>query len=102
MKKFRYFVLPIAAMAVAFVWSLMLAGPQGQRVPYPLPNQELVSLDWQQEAEQAFGLRPGQGAHAMTQQEWESHQRKMWAMPPKERERYQQEVRVRILGQVKG
>jgi hypothetical protein len=102
MKEFRFFVVPVAAMAVAFVWSSMVAGPQAPLIPYPLPAQKMAADDWQQNAGETFGLRPAQVGSAMTEREWQTHQEKMWVMMPEERERYQQNVRTNILKQVRG
>lgn len=102
MKNFRFFVVPVAAMAVAFVWSSMVADPQAVLTPYPLPAQEMAAHNWQQDAGDTFGLRPTQVGSAMTEREWEAHQKKMWVMMPAEREQYQQNVRAHILKQAQG
>jgi|WetSurMetagenome_2_1015567.scaffolds.fasta_scaffold17797_4 hypothetical protein len=102
MKSFRFFVVPVAAMAVAFVWSSMVTAPQGVLTPYPLPAQKIAVDDWQRDAGDTFGLRPAQVGSAMTEREWETHQKKMWVMMPAEREQYQQNVRTTILKQAQG
>lgn len=102
MKGVRFFVVPVVAMVVAFVWSSMVAGPQAPLTPYPLPAQKMATHEWQQDAGEAFGLRPAQVGSAMTEREWETHQKKMWVMMPEERERYQQDVRTSILKQARG
>jgi len=102
MKSFRFFMVPVVAMAVAFVWSSMVAGPQAPLTPYPLPAQKMATDDWQQNAGETFGLRPAQVGSVMTEREWETHQKKMWVMMPEEREQYQQEVRTSILKQARG
>jgi hypothetical protein len=102
MKSFRFFVVPVAAMAVAFVWSSMVTAPQGALTPYPLPAQKIAVGDWQRDAGDTFGLRPAQVGSAMTEREWETHQKKMWVMMPAEREQYQQNVRTTILKQAQG
>jgi hypothetical protein len=102
MKNFRFFVVPVVAMAVAFVWSSMVTAPQAVLAPYPLPAQKMAGHDWQQDAGATFGLRPAQVGGAMTEREWETHQRKLWVMMPEEREQYQQNVRTNILKQARG
>jgi hypothetical protein len=99
---FRLFVVPVVAMALAFVWSSLVAGPQAPLTPYPLPAQKMATYDWQQNAGETFGLRPAQVGNVMTEREWETHQKKMWVMMPEEREQYQQEVRTSILKQARG
>jgi hypothetical protein len=102
MKSFRFFVVPVAAMAVAFVWSSMITAPQAVLTPYPLPAQKIAADDWQRDAGETFGLRPAQVGSAMTEREWETHQKRMWVMMPEEREQYQQNVRITILKQAQG
>ena len=102
MKNPRLMYVPIAAMAVAFVWSSLVAGPEPELTPYPLPAPEVAAYNWQADAGQVFGLLPAHIESAMTEQEWQAHQRKMLAMRPEQRARYQQDVGVRILKQVQG
>lgn len=101
MKDTRLPVIAVTAMVVAFGWSFLTAEPQTKLVPYPLPSQELAST-WQQAAGETLGLRPALVERAMTEQEWGALQEKMRGMRPTERERYQREVRSRILKQVQG
>jgi hypothetical protein len=102
MRNSRLTCVPIAAMAVAFVWSSLVAGPESELTPYPLPAAEVAAYNWQADAGQVFGLLPAHIESAMTEQEWQTHQKKMLAMRPEQRVRYQQDVRVRILKQVEG
>ena len=102
MKSSRLISVPIGAMAVAFAWSSLVAEPQRDPTAYPLPATEVAPYNWQADAGQVFGLLPTQVETAMTEQEWQVHQKKMVVMPPEQRARYQQEVRARILKQVQG
>jgi hypothetical protein len=102
MKSSRLIFVPIGAMAVAFAWSFLVAEPQRELTPYPLPATEVVPYNWQADAGQIFGLLPAQVESAMTEQEWQAHQKKMVVMHPEQRAQYQQEVRARILRQVQG
>jgi len=102
MKRSRLMLVPIGAMAVAFAWSSLVAEPQRESTPYPLPTTEVAPYNWQADAGQIFGVPPAQVESAMTEQEWQAHQKKMVVMPPEQRARYQQEVRARILKQVQG
>ena len=102
MRDFRLSVVPLMAMVVAFGWSFLVAEPQATLTPYPLPAQNQVASHWQQDAGEALGLRPALVERAMTEREWEAHQKKMRVMRPEERERYQQAVRSRILKQAQG
>jgi hypothetical protein len=102
MKNSRVIYVPIGAVAVAFAWSLLVAEPQRSVSPYPLPATEVAPYNWQADAGQVFGLLPTQIESAMTEEEWQTHQKKMVVMKPDQRVRYQQEVRSRILKQVQG
>lgn len=102
MKGSRLLYVPIGAMAVAFAWSSLTAEPQRETAPYPLPEMEVSAYNWQADAGQIFGLLPTQVGSAMTEEEWQAHQRKMVAMRPAQRVQYQQEVRARILKQIQG
>jgi hypothetical protein len=102
MNNSRLICVPIGAMAMAFVWSSWMAEPQREMASYPLPATEVAAYNWQADAGQVFGLLPNQVEIAMTEREWQDHQKKMIVMPPKQRARYQQEVRARILKQVQG
>ncbi|OGB93897.1 MAG: hypothetical protein A2Z31_04360 [candidate division NC10 bacterium RBG_16_65_8] len=101
MRDFRLSVVPLTAMAVAFGWSFLTAEPQANLTPYPLPAQEMAST-WQQNAGQTLGLQPALVERAMTEREWEAHQKKMRVMRPEERDLYQQAVRSRVLRQAQG
>jgi hypothetical protein len=102
MKRSRLILVPIGAMAVAFAWSSLVAEPQRESTPYPLPTTEVAPYNWQADAGQVFGVPPAQVENAMTEREWQAHQKKMVVMPPAQRARYQHEVRARILRQVQG
>jgi hypothetical protein len=102
MKNARIMIVPVAAMAVAFVWASLAAGPQAQLTPYPLPAESVAAHHWQQDAGQIFGVLPTQVEQAMTAQEFGTHQKKLWVLQGAEREQYQQAVRGQILKQVRG
>lgn len=102
MKSSRLMYVPISAMAVAFAWSSLVAEPQRNGTPYPLPASQVAARSWQVDAGQVFGLPPGQVERAMTERDWQKHQRTMAAMRPVQRARYQQDVRARLLKQAQG
>ncbi|MBI3015721.1 MAG: hypothetical protein HYY65_11845 [Candidatus Tectomicrobia bacterium] len=60
------------------------------------PVRQQAQANWDQQAEQAFGLGRGQGRQLMTQEEWQEHQQKMQTMSVEDRERYRQEVHERM------
>ena len=101
MKGSRLKYVPIGAMAVAFAWSSLVAEPQRESTPYPLPATEVAPSNWQADAGQIFGVPPAQVESAMTEQEWQVHQKKMVAMQPEQRARYQKEVRQQIVERIR-
>jgi len=92
----------LGAIAVAAAWGTLSQGPEPVRVPYPLPaDAQASSGEWAEQAERAFGLTAGTVGQAMTEAEWQAHQRKMSAMQPQERSRYQEVVRQQIAQRLK-
>jgi hypothetical protein len=92
----------LSAIAVSTAWGLLAQGPEPSRTPYPLPAKVQVSAsEWAEQAERAFGLTAGVVDQAMTEEEWLAHQRKMSAMRPEERSRYQKVVREQITQRLK-
>ena len=96
MKRSRLILVPIGAMAVAFAWSSLVAEPQRESTPYPLPTTEVAPYNWQADAGQIFGVPPAQVESAMTEQEWQAHQKKMVVMPPEQRHGINRKCRARI------
>ena len=102
MKNTGFYVLPLLAMVVPFAWSAMTVAPEVTLAPYPLPAQEQVASDWPRTAGLALGLHPALVERAMTQREWKAFEKKMQVMRPGERQRYQAEVRARVLKRAQG
>ena len=84
--KYRVGVLTLAAL----LWMAPMALAQDATGSGPVRQQ--AQTNWDQQADEVFGLRQGQARQFMTQDEWQEHQQKMQTMTAEERERYRQEV----------
>jgi hypothetical protein len=74
---------------------MLLQAPSELTGQLPLPTIQQAEASWDQQAEQALGLKPGQGQY-LTEAEWAAHQRTLWTMVPEAQARYRQDVQGQV------